>query len=422
MAHNRAQLNALIFHNPVVLPRTSPGYGEMTIAVAELQGGNNAKAALYAESAVTRDPTLAAGWLAKTAADVFEATPDDLRQERALFCIDRALECAPACHREIIDFVVANILGHYVEVLCGGALAELAQWQELEAYAVELEDRALSLDWRATQMRGNAAMLAAAGLVTGMVALFSRRLGTQVFSGVASVVAFSEAARMSADAVVLEGMAAELRTAGYAQRLEGQGHRAASLRYLVPARDLIGAAARLLQAVGLPPQSLDRLVQTFTTGFRHVLSTHLRQLSQEIGGPMSKAIDGKVQGLAATYGPRIGPPPIDLSFPNSGQRLIAYGKEQDAIRKAAGNSLYTGLNPVSQDTMLWLENMMPRVRGLAAYHLLGRPLPSIAHWIYNFREGTRSRSLLERMEAADRLVKSWGCLLVILRQVRVELW
>ena len=181
MAHDRAQLNALIFRNPVVLPRTSPGYPEMSLAVAELQGGNHAKAALYAEAAYTKDPTLAAAWLAKTAADVFEAVPDDLRKERALFCVDRALECAPTCYREIIDFVVANIFGHYVEVLCGGALGELAQWTELEEYADELEDRALSLDWRATRVRGDGALLEAAGLVTGMVALFSRRLGTQVF-------------------------------------------------------------------------------------------------------------------------------------------------------------------------------------------------------------------------------------------------
>ena len=56
MAHDRAQLNALIFHNPVVLPRTSPGFGEVSLAVAELQGGNNEKAAILAEIAVGKDP------------------------------------------------------------------------------------------------------------------------------------------------------------------------------------------------------------------------------------------------------------------------------------------------------------------------------------------------------------------------------
>ena len=85
MAYNRTQLNDLIFHNRMVLPRNSPGFGEASLAVAELQGGNTAKAAAFAEAAVGKDPALAGGWLAKTAADVFEATPSDLRTDRAVF-------------------------------------------------------------------------------------------------------------------------------------------------------------------------------------------------------------------------------------------------------------------------------------------------------------------------------------------------
>ena len=215
---------------------------------------------------------------------------------------------------------------------------------------------------------------------------------------------------MNRDAAVLEGMAAQLRTAGYAARLEGRGHRAASLHYLIPARDLIGAAARLLQAVGLPPHPLDRLINAFTASFRQVLSTHLHQMCREVGLRMSMAIDGSPQQLAMTYRQDGGVIPIDPSLPDYAQRLIAYGKQLDALDKARGGDQFAGPNLVTQDLVQWLEYMLPGVQGHEGFRLLSRPMLTIAHVVYGLREKKRSKNLLARMLDAEKGMKAaTGC-------------
>ena len=291
---HHAQLNALIFHNETVLPRTSPGYGEVSLAVAELQGGNYQKAAVLAEIAVGKDPQLAAGWLAKTAADVYEATPDDLRKDRAVFCMDRALECAPSCRAEIIGFFVTNILNHYVEVLCANAAEELGVWTQLEvqantvnSHAMEARSQATGLTMRSLQMNGDARRLAATGLVTGLTALFTSHRGLQVLGGVASAAALSEADRQQGDAALLDARANALRAlgsdmhrAGGELRWAAAQHRTASMLPLVAVRDLIELAARLLRAEGLPSSTLDPLIEHFAGVFQSVLHAHLTWLQQ----------------------------------------------------------------------------------------------------------------------------------------------
>ena len=285
MDYNRTQLNSLIFHNQIVLPRTSSGFGEVSLAVAELQGGNYEKAAILAEIAVGKDPSLAAGWLAKMAADVYEATPDDLRKERAVFCLDRAFACAPSCRTDMVEFFLTHILAHYVQVLCAGAVEELGEWMQLEAQADHLDARAQSLHFRAAQTHGNASLLEAAGLVAGLMAVFSRRLGTQVFSGVASVAAFSEAALKQRDAALLDMQAQDLSAAASDLRLRGSEHRVASMLHLVPARDLIELGNRVAHAEGLSPQLLDPTLQGFVATFRQVGEGHLGWLRRQLLSP-----------------------------------------------------------------------------------------------------------------------------------------
>ena len=359
MLHNRARLNSLIFHNQIVLPRTSPGFTEVSLAVAELQGGNYAKAAMFAEFAVGKDPSLAAGWLAKTAADVFEATPNDLRKERAVFCMDRALECAPACRVEMVEFFVTHILGHYVEVLCDGAVEESQRWMELDTRADELESRARSLGWQAAHLRGNAGLLEAAGLVTALVALFSRRLGTQVFSGVASLAAFSEAARSKRDAALLESRASYLLAAGNALRQEGSEHQTASMLHLVPARDLIAMGGQLLQAEGLSVRLLDPTVEVFAATFREVGTVHLRWLHNKLWLPASKAMTGQTTALERSY----------VEIPGQDSFSPPPGRWQRAMFKKP--------HPLSQATLLWLEYMLPGTKQLPAYQMLAFPLRAI---------------------------------------------
>jgi hypothetical protein len=79
--------------------------------------------------------------------------------------------------------------------------------------------------------------------------------------------------------------------------------------------------------------------------------------------------------------------------------------------------LYAELNRVSQDTILWLERMLPGAQRLEAYQLLGRPMPTIAQGIYGFHEGTRFQTLPERMDAAHKFVKQTGGCLVFLALV-----
>lgn len=294
MPSNRTQLNDLVFHNQTVLPRTSPGFGEVGLAVAELQGGNYQKAATLAEIAVGKDPQLAAGWLAKTAADVFEATPDDLRKERAVFCMERALECAPSCHRELVGFFVTNILDHYVEVLGGCAVEQLGVWTQVEAQAQTAETQgqeatlqAMQLDVESMQRQGDARRLAATGLVTGLTALFANGRGLKVLSGVASAAAFSEADRQSGDAALLDARANALRVLGGNMRQTGSElrraaaqHRTDSMLPLLAIGDLLGLAARLLRTEGLPDDTLDPLLDRFTEVLGRVLNAHLAWLQR----------------------------------------------------------------------------------------------------------------------------------------------
>ena len=360
MSLNRAQLNALIFHNPVVLPRTSPGFGEVSLAVAELQGGNFEKAAILAEIAVGKDPSLAAGWLAKMAADVFEASADDLRKERAVFCMDRALELVPSCRVEIIEFFLVNILGHYVEVLCEQAVWDAQQWIELDAQADQLEAQAMRMGWQATQLRGDAGLLEAAGLVTAFVALFSRRLGTKLLSGAASLVAFSEAGRSQRDAALLDARATYLRAAGSELRAQGSEHQTASLLHLVPARDLIELGGQLARAESLSPQLLDSTIQGFVATFRQVGDAHLGWLRRQLLSPVWDAIDGERSGLEKTY--------VAVYA-----ELAQFARHGSALYKVSPREPH----PLTRSTLLWLEHMVPGATNLAEYRLLAFPLPTV---------------------------------------------
>ena len=58
MALHHAQIDALVFYNETILPRSSAGFGEVSIAIAELQGANYAKAVVLAEAALSKDPQL----------------------------------------------------------------------------------------------------------------------------------------------------------------------------------------------------------------------------------------------------------------------------------------------------------------------------------------------------------------------------
>ncbi len=135
MAYKRSDLNDLIFHDAAVLPRGSAGFGEVSLAVAELQGGDLSKAAAFAERAVGKDSHLAAGWMAKAAADVFGATGTDLRTARALFCLERAVEGAPNRRAALVEFFVTNLLAHYVTMLCTAAEQRAGQWMEAKSEA-----------------------------------------------------------------------------------------------------------------------------------------------------------------------------------------------------------------------------------------------------------------------------------------------
>lgn len=245
MHHDHAGLSRLIFHNQTLLPPSTPSYGEVSLAVAELRGRNYSKAAVLAEAAVTKDPQLAAGWLAKTVADVYEATPDDLHKERAMLSLDRALECAPDCHKEIIEFFVAEVLGHYVEVLCMGAEREITRWRNLEGQAGELESKGMEQLGQAARMHDSAGFLQSAGLATGLTAIFSHRLGVQILSSVATVAAFSEAARIRNEAEHVKEIGKNFQTGGRYLRWATREHQTAAMLYLAGARDLIAVAAQV---------------------------------------------------------------------------------------------------------------------------------------------------------------------------------
>ena len=360
MPHDRARLNSLIFHNPVVLPRTSPGFGEVSLAVAELQGGNSEKAAILAEIAVGKDPSLAAGWLAKMAADVFEASADDLRKERAVFCMDRALELVPSCRVEIIEFFLVNILGHYVEVLCEQAVWDAEQWIELDTQADQLEAQAKSMGWQAAQLRGDAGLLEAAGLVTAFVALFSRRLGTKLLTGAASLVAFSEAGRSRRDAALLDARATYLRAAGSELREQGSEHQTASMLHLVPARDLIELGSQLARAEGLSPRLLDPTIQGFVATFRQVGDAHLGWLRRRLLSPVWDAIDGNRSGLEKSY--------VEVFADQA-----PFARFRPSIIKVGTKEPH----PLTKNTLLWLEHMVPGATKLEEYRLLAYPLPTV---------------------------------------------
>ena len=246
MVQNSTQLNALIFHNQIVLPRTSPGFGEVSLAVAELQGGNYQKAAILAEIAVGKDPQLAAGWLAKTAADVFEATPENLHTDRAVFCLERAVECAPSCRAPMVEFFVSNVVGHYVNVLCAGARVEVERWEERQA--------------QAAQMRDNANLRGALALTAGIAALCSRNFGVKVLGGLGALATVSANAVDRGNAVLLD--------------MSARDHRLASLGLLAAARELIWLAAQSLHAEGLSGDALNPVLDDFTGHFRKVVAAH----------------------------------------------------------------------------------------------------------------------------------------------------
>lgn len=215
----------------------------------------------------------------------------------------------------MVQFFVANIFGHYVTVLCSGALKEVDHWLEREAAA--------------TRAANEAAVLAALGLTSAFTALFSRHWGMKILGGVASAATFSMSARQSRDAQL--------------QHIIGTDHRTASLLNLVPARDLIGLAAELLTAEGLSMQTLEPVIKVFTGAFREVLGTHLRFLERHLAQPISAAIEGNPDALISTYAQKTCEAP----------------------------------HPASRATLLWLEQMLPSVRKLEEHQYLSYPLPCI---------------------------------------------
>ncbi len=312
--YDRARLNALIFHDAVVLPRDSAGFGEASLAVAELQGGNLSKAAVFAEGAVAKDPHLAAGWMAKAAADVFGATGTDLRTERALFCLERAVECAPSRRAALVEFFVSNLLAHYVAMLCTAAEERADRWMEAETEA-----------WRRYQQ---AALLSALGMSAALTAFFAKRFSVRVAAGLVSGWAYVESARQERDAALA--------------KIVAHGHRSASLLHLVPARDLIWLSARILEAEGLPPQPLEPVVTGFLDSFRTVLGVHLRWLESRLAVAIERNIEGNDQLLL----------PMLVALP-------------------AYPSL---VHPDSEAALSLLKQVLPKVESVPEYEFLLHPL------------------------------------------------
>ena len=356
MAHNRTQLNGLIFHNQIVLPRSSPGFGEVSLAVAELQGGNYAKAALLAEIAVGKDPQLAAGWLAKTAADVFEATPSDLRTDRAVFCLERAMECAPTCRADMVEFFAATIFGHYVRVLREEAVAQAGQWKAHEAQAVGAACQA--------------GISAGLGLVTAMTALFSRRLGVKVLSGLTSAAAFSESNRLQGESQLMNEL--------------GNDHRAASLVYLLAARDLVELGLDLLRNEGLPRQPFDPVIQGFVESFRDVWASHLVSLCR-LHQPITDAINGKPKRLKQSY---------------ANPSLLQPFAQSPPVR---GHADLDGPHPASAATLRWLERMLPGVSKLDEFQLVMYP----ARYVRSHRSWLGFNDRLHKFVLSAWMVDSW---------------
>ena len=254
MPFDPTQLNAVLFQNENVLPRTSPGYPEVSLAVAELHAANHGKALALAEAALSKDPQLAAAWLTKAVADGGSATAADLHAERAIFCLDRAVDCAPVSHALMAEFFVGTILGHYVTVLCESATANA--------------DKMLSAEAAATQAQLRAMLLEVGGCVSAATAFCSKRLSTQIVAGLASAAAFGAASVHNHEAELLTLTASDARLG--------------SLLALLPARQIILASARILRAVSVCNDALLPSIRRFTTAYRHILDVHLQGLATAV--------------------------------------------------------------------------------------------------------------------------------------------
>lgn len=251
MPFDPTHLNAVLYQNENVLPRSSPGYPEVSLAVAELHGSNHAKALALAEAALGKDPHLAAAWLTKAVADALAATATDLHTERAVFCLDRAVECAPGSHALLAEFFVATILGHYVEVLCQSAVTHA--------------DKMVTAETAATKAQLQAMLLEVGGCVSAATAFCSRRLSTQVAAGLASAAAFGVASARNQEAQILALVAGDARLG--------------SLLELLPARQIIFASANIVWAVNASTDSLLPSIRRFTSAYRHVLNAHLQRVA-----------------------------------------------------------------------------------------------------------------------------------------------
>ena len=173
----------------------------------------------------------------------------------------------------------------------------------------------------------------------------------------------------------------------------GIGHRAASMLYLAPARDLIDLAAQLLQAEGLPTQPLDRLTQAFSGSLRQVLGGQLQGLHREVGGSILAAINGDATLLEISY----------------------WGTASKPVKGQALAKVHDGLRPVSRATLLWLEQMLPGVKNIDAYKLLASPLSFVAGRVYGLRDTFAERALVKRIRKAHAMAKTGGagCLAVL---------
>ena len=335
MPYDRAALNDLIFHNETMLPRSSPGFGEVSLAVAELQGGDYTKAAVFAEAAVVKDFTLAAGWLAKAAADVLAASTIDLKTERAIFCLDRALECAPTCRREITSFFVTSLLGHYLAVLCASAIEQVKTSEDARAAA---QDAASDAAWMGT-----------VGLAAAFTAFCSRQYSTKLLSGVVATAAYGEGERGWEDARRFDTIADK--------------YGSAAMYHLAPAQQLLWVSAQMLMAEACSISLLDPMIENYARTLEQTLSICLKRLQSELEGPLLQYVHlGKGDALAQSYAAA------------GSTVLVIFGlfHEAEVLDKP---------HPSSKALLQCLEEVFPAARQTEAYQLLASPYSMVTRAI-----------------------------------------
>lgn len=342
MAHNRTKLNSLIFHNQIMLPRTSPGFGEVSLAVAELQGGDPRKASHFAEAAVAKDSGLAAGWLAKATADVFAGNGADVRVERAMFCLERAFECAPECRREMTEFFVTSLLARYLSLVCEAAMAHLAESKRLDGVGFTASSNARTLD--------------TIGLVAAITAFCAKCENTKIVSGLTAVA-------VSAEAAVQRGYAFAFSDAAeYSATM--------AVMHVGPAYRLLWITAQMLKLEALPEDLLDPLVAEFTRTVSRAVNTHLDRLRPALEKPLWEYLS---TGTMDGFDPATRRLESAYTLGRDLDQLI-----QDDAELPVGAHPLDAPHPDSRALLRCLDEVLSGARETDAYQLLASPRQALA--------------------------------------------